>query len=160
MQSYHKTHKTVPLPPLIDEDLAVRLPARLLISARTPEEAEARARRIHAASSRRDCPFVCASAGDLPDDERLLRVLYAELLEHAAGGTLFINAVDTMPTTVQRLVIALMDEVAPGSGSVPTVRLICGTSVPLLERVVDGRFADVLFYRLNIIHLMHPEPQA
>jgi DNA-binding NtrC family response regulator len=38
--------------------------------------------------------------------------------------------------------------------------MISGTSVSLLDCIAAGRFAEALFYRLNIIHLTHPRESA
>jgi two-component system nitrogen regulation response regulator NtrX len=156
MQPIAIANETVPLPVLEDEHLACRSSARLLISARSPGEAEARARRIHGIGCHGDGPFVCADAGDLPIDDRLLRLRCAHLLDSAAGGTLFIDAVHTMPASVQDVFIALMDELAPERDTPQAVRIISGTSVSLLECIAAGRFDESLFYRLNIIHLTQP----
>lgn len=145
----------VPLPVLEDEHLASRSSARLLISAPGLGEAEARARRIHGDGGHSDGPFVCADAGDLPTDDRLLRLRCADLLHSAASGTLFIDAVHTMHASVQDVFIALMDELAPERDTPRAVRVISGTSVSLLECIAAGRFAESLFYRLNIIHLAY-----
>ena len=153
-------HETVPLPVVDDEHLAGRSSARLLISARRLGEAEARARRIHGSGRHGHGPFVCADAGDLPVDDRPLRLRCAHLLNSAAGGTLFIDAVHTMPASVQQVFIALMDELAPERDTPRAVRIITGTSVSLLECIAAGRFAEQLFYRLNIIHLTDPHESA
>jgi DNA-binding NtrC family response regulator len=141
--------------PDLDEHLASRSSARLLISLRGLREAEAWARRIHDIGCRGDRPFVSADAGDLPTDDRLLRLKCAHLLACAAGGTLFIDAVHTMPASVQHVFIALIDELAPDRDTARAVRIISGTSVSLLECIAAGSFAEALFYRLNIIHLTH-----
>lgn len=158
MQSSALVDQTVSWPVLEDEPLAGRSSARLLISARSVGEAEARARRIHGSGRHSDGPFVCADAARLSCDVRVLRLMCAHLLYRAAGGTLFIDAVHTMPAGVQDVFIALVDELAPERDTPRAVRIISGTSVPLLEWIAAGRFAAPLFYRLNIIHLTVPHP--
>jgi DNA-binding NtrC family response regulator len=43
-------------------------------------------------------------------------------------------------------------EFAPSA--MAAVRLISGTTEPLLDRVTAGTFSEHLFYRLNVIHLI------
>jgi DNA-binding NtrC family response regulator len=144
---------------LSDDDLASRSPARLLITAASSGEAETHARRIHRLSAHRDGPFVRAEASSFPVDYELLRQMCADLLEAAADGTLFINAVETMPATVQAVFIELLDELGPARDTSKAVRVLSGTSVSLLDCVAAGTFAEQLFYRLNIVHLIDPKSE-
>jgi DNA-binding NtrC family response regulator len=58
-----------------------------------------------------------------------------------------------MPAQVQRTLIPLVERLESERESSPAIRLITGTTVSLLERVIAGTFSELLFYRLNIIHL-------
>jgi DNA-binding NtrC family response regulator len=139
-----------------DDDLASHSPARLLITAASSGAAETQARRIHDFGVHRDGPFVRAAASDLPVDGQSLRQMCVQWLDEAAGGTLFVNAVETMPTTVQGVFVELLNELGQARDAAKAVRLISGTAVSLLDRVAAGTFDETLFYRLNIIHLTRP----
>jgi DNA-binding NtrC family response regulator len=135
-----------------DVDLATRSPARLLISARTPQAVETLARRIHSAGPRAPFPFGHISGAELPV-QRDLKEYYANVLAAATGGSVLVSAVEEMPPVVQDALIELLDELEGASSRAAGVRLISGTTVSLLDRVAAGAFSDRLFYRLNIIHL-------
>jgi transcriptional regulator of aromatic amino acid metabolism len=136
-----------------DEDLASGSTARLLITAVASEDAEACARRVHGLSARWQRPFVCAQAADLPGEVDSLRDACAHLLNEAAGGTLFVNDIEAMSPDVQEVFLELLDDLHASGSAAAAVRLVSGTTVPLLDRVAAGAFAEWLFYRLNVIHL-------
>ena len=143
-----------------EDDLASRSSARLLITDAALGKAETRARRIHRLGPYSNGPFVRVDASSFPIDEGLLRPMCVDLLDRAAGGTLFIDAVDTMPTTVQGVIIELIDELEPPRDTSRAVRLVSSTTASLLECVAARSFAEGLFYRLNIIHLVDPNGAA
>jgi sigma-54 specific flagellar transcriptional regulator A len=143
-----------------DETVARRSSARLLISAATAAAAATIARRIHDASSRTELPFVQLRAGDFPIDPGSLKATCARVLEVATGGTLFISDVETLPPLVQYRLIELLEDLERARAPQTAVRLIAGTTVPLFARVTAGRFSELLFYRLNILHLKAGEPTS
>jgi hypothetical protein len=69
-----------------DVNLASRSPARLLITASTPQAVETLARRIHGIGLRAQFPFVMTWAGELPTDAQALRDDCARLLDAAAAA--------------------------------------------------------------------------
>ena len=137
-----------------DEAVACRCAARLLITASTDRGAETLARRIHGAGPRARRPFVRVRAGDLPVGPQALRDYCGRVLDRAAGGSVLIEAVEEMPTTVQDALIDLLAGLEFRRRPSAAVRLISGTTVSLLDHIVAGRFSEQLFYRLNIIHLI------
>jgi DNA-binding NtrC family response regulator len=139
-----------------DEDLASRSRATLLITAIGVGESEACARRVHGLSARGRLPFVHADAGQFPTGLRELRSTCSDLLDAAAGGTLYVNAIEAMPPLVQEGFIDLLNELGSARDATAGVRLVAGTSVSLFECIAAGSFAQSLFYRLNIIHLTLP----
>ncbi len=136
-----------------DEDVASRSPARLLITAPTPQAVETLALRIHERGPRARFPFVRTYAADLPVRPEVLRQYCASVLAAAAGGSMLISDVEETPPLVHDVLLEWLDsfESAPHPAA---VRLISGTTVSLLDRVTAGTFPDRLFYRLNIIHLV------
>lgn len=91
-------------------------------------------------------------------DERYLRAILTRAMSTGVGRprSVVIHAVDALNTVLQAEVMALV-----GTLSVPNVcacRLITTTAVSLFERVVQGRFDQELFYRLNEIHIKVGDP--
>jgi DNA-binding NtrC family response regulator len=132
------------------------------------------AQTIHQRSNRRDNPFVAINCAAIPET-----LLESELFgyrkgaftgadrdhdgyfKRAEGGTLFIDDIDDLPMTVQvKLLRALQErEIEPlgGSGTLSVdFRLICATKVNLQDLVVQGKFREDLYYRLNVIPLRLP----
>lgn len=137
-----------------DEEVARRCAARLLISASTAGGVETIARRIHEAGPRARRPFLHLWACDFPIEPEVLREYCSSVLDRAAGGSLLIDGVEEMPSTVQDTLIELLAGLEFSRRPRDAVRLISGTTVSLLERIAGGTFSGQLFYRLNIIHLM------
>ena len=142
------------LPITADEDLARGCAARLLISASIERNVEVLARRIHEGGPRAHCPFLQLWACDFPIEPEVLREYCSSVLDRAAGGSLLIDGVEEMPSTVQDTLIELLDELELTRRPCDAVRLISGTTVSVLDRIAAGTFSDRLFYRLNIIHFM------
>jgi two-component system response regulator FlrC len=133
--------------------------ATILIQGESGTGKELLARLIHESSPRHAGPFLTLSCA-LPEGP-----LTAELFgsgkepgstakpgafERAAGGTLVLEAVDALTPGLQgQLLQALQDR--PGD-----VRLISLASRDLLAEVKAGRFAEDLYYRLNVIPLNLP----
>src|SRR5688572_21896657 len=147
------SNSVVALRAIEDEVLVSRSCARLLITAATAPAVETIARRIHA-GMRAEFPFVRTSAGDLPITPRMLRTTCSNLLDAATGGSLLVSDVETMPLLVQEEFIELLEELALARAPAAAVRLISGTTVPLVDRVAAGRFSERLFYRLNTLHFV------
>jgi two-component system C4-dicarboxylate transport response regulator DctD len=137
-----------------DECLAARSVASLLITATTSRRVELVARRIHLASIRADRPFVQERARSLPLAAGPLREGWSDLLDAAAGGSVLLSDVDELPETVQQVLIGLFDELEHERDGAAAARLVSGSTVSLLQRVLAGTFSAQLFYRLNVIHVV------
>ena len=137
-----------------DVNVASRSPARLLITASTPQAVETLARRIHGIGPRAQFPFVMTSAGALPVGAQALKEDCVRFLDAAAGGSVLVSAVEEMPAAVQEGLIDLLAGLESARRPSAAVRLISGTTVSLFDRVAAGTFSKRLFYRMNIIHLM------
>jgi DNA-binding NtrC family response regulator len=132
-----------------DEVMAYRHRVALLISGRTAADVQRAAHRIHARQFGDTAAFVTVNARTLPCHSGRLQRHLAEPLAASQGGTLFLSDIEQMPIRAQDVFLEVLAERFP-----PSVRLISGTTVPLFERVAAGHFAEELFYRLNVIHLM------
>ncbi len=132
------------------------------------------ARAVHEASTRHDGPFVAINCTAIPET-----LLESELFGYrkgaftgaerdhkgyfarAHGGSLFIDDIDDLPVNVQVKLLRVIQEreIEPvGGGETVAVdfRLITATKEDLKSTVVQGRFREDLYYRLNVIPLMLP----
>jgi len=136
------------------------------------------ARAIHAASPRRDAPFVqvdCAGlAGPLLEAELygVARGAYTGAHESRAGrfeaagaGTLFLDEIAELPLSGQaKLLRALEEGTFERVGETRTRRLrarvIAATHVDLERAVAEGRFRADLYFRLRVVALVVPPLRA
>jgi len=135
---------------------------------------EVLARHIHFESGRRNAPFIAVNCAALVES-----LLESELFGHekgaftdanqtragkfelANGGTLFLDEVgDMSPGGQAKLLRVLEDKVVVrvgGSQTIPVdVRVIAATNQPLEEMIVEKRFREDLFFRLNVVNLSLP----
>jgi len=148
--------------------------ADLLIVGDTGSGKEVVARAIHDLSPRATRPVVvidCAALpGSLIESELFgheagafpgaLRPRYGKF-EHARGGTILLDEIGSMPLDLQTKLLRVIQErtiTRLGSNEpVPLdVRFIALSKVDLQREVVEGRFRDDLFYRLNVVKLHVP----
>lgn len=148
--------------------------ASILIQGESGTGKELIARAIHHHSLRASKPFVAINCGALPEN-----LLESELFGYtkgaftdaktdkkglfrsAEGGTIFLDEISEMPTSLQvKLLRALQEhEVTPVGSSVPIkfdARIVAATNRNLEEEVANGSFREDLFYRLNVIEIYLP----
>jgi two-component system C4-dicarboxylate transport response regulator DctD len=89
-------------------------------------------------------PFFKRSADGLGREELVIA------LSNCIGGTLFLDAIETMPPDTQ---IALQDHM---DGTDPMPRIIAGSNVPLDQLERDGRLMVDLFYRVSTVTVRIP----
>jgi two-component system response regulator GlrR len=132
------------------------------------------ARAIHAASSRRERPFVAVSCrntdhdgleselfGEEPDEAGHAEPLRDGALQRAHGGTLLLDEIGDLPVKLQ---IALAKAVAKdhipsrggGEAKRADVRLICTTSRDLKPLMDTGAFLKDLYYQISILPVEIP----
>jgi two-component system response regulator PilR (NtrC family) len=133
------------------------------------------ARAIHYNSLRGDRPFVALNCGGLPEtllESELFGHMRGAftgadankkgLIEAAEGGTIFLDEIGEMNTTMQvKLLRVLQDRRFRRLGGTEEVqadiRVIAATNQDLQKLVAGGRFREDLFYRINVIP-MHLAP--
>lgn len=148
--------------------------ATVLITGESGTGKEVVADAIHAASPRRERPFIKVSCAALPET-----LLEDELFGHekgaftgahirkegrfelANGGTLFLDEIGEISPSVQvKLLRVLQDgkfERIGGTRTLDTdVRIIAATNRDLDKEVEERRFREDLYYRLNVIHIKIP----
>ncbi|MGB6105197.1 MAG: nitrogen regulation protein NR(I) [Pusillimonas sp.] len=146
----------------------------VLITGESGTGKELIARALHEHSSRSSGPFVALNAAAIPKD-----LLEAELFGHERGaftgatqqrrgrfeeahnGTLFFDEIGDMPFELQTRLLRVLAEGSfyrvGGSQAIrANVRIVAATHQPLEQRVVEGRFREDLFHRLNVIRLRLP----
>ncbi|MDI5984035.1 sigma-54 dependent transcriptional regulator [Halomonas sp. M4R5S39] len=132
------------------------------------------ARAIHERSRRGGRPFVAINCGAVPES-----IIESELFghekgaftgaverrigkfEHAEGGTVFLDEIESMPLALQvKLLRVLQERCVERLGSnepVPLdIRVIAATKVDLKVAAEAGRFREDLYYRLNVVTLPIP----
>jgi DNA-binding NtrC family response regulator len=135
---------------------------------------EVLARAIHGESPRNEGPFVAVSCAALTES-----LLESELFGHergaftgaiarrkgkfeaAHGGTLFLDEVGDIGPKLQLDLLRVLEErkFHRVGGNEPIdvdVRIIAATNRDLKKAVVEGKFREDLFYRLNVIPILIP----
>ena len=132
------------------------------------------ARAIHAASARREGPFIKVNCAAIPDG-----LLESELFGHekgaftgahrrkagqfefAKGGTIYLDEIAELPLGLQaKLLHVLQDFKFARVGGHELIdvdaRVIAATNRDLEKALVRGEFREDLYYRLNVVELMVP----
>ncbi|MCG5076089.1 sigma-54-dependent Fis family transcriptional regulator [Paraburkholderia tagetis] len=154
---------------VIDRGIAV------LVRGETGSGKDVFANALHAASARRDGPFVAINCASLPE-----HLIESELFGYRAGaftgaqregrrgkilqangGTLFLDEIGDMPLALQARLLRVLEEreVTPlGSEAVIKVdfQLISASHRDLAALVANGQFREDLYYRLNGVAVSVP----
>ena len=144
--------------------------SRLLITGPAGAGKEVAARLLHSWSLRADSAFVSVNSARITP-ERFEEELFGEevdgnlvrpgLLERADGGTLYFDEVSDMPLSTQARILRVLTEQAfvrvGGNRQIRVdVRVVSSTSRNLEQEIMEGRFREDLFYRLNVVPVMVP----
>lgn len=149
--------------------------ANLLICGESGTGKELFAQSIHAASLRKDKPFVAVNCAAIPEgllESELFgyeegaftgarRQGKAGMFELAHTGTLFLDEIGDLPLTLQGRLLRVLQERelvrVGGTHVIPLdVRVLCATHQDLRQLVAEERFRADLFYRLNVLSLRLP----
>ena len=149
-------------------------PANVLITGESGTGKELVAQCIHANSKRSHKPFVPLNCGGLPEplveselfghakgaftDAKQNR---AGLMEHAKGGTFFLDEIGELPMHLQvKFLRVLEDHKIRRLGSNQEIeidiRLISATNRNIKELIGEGKFREDLFYRINTFEIHLP----
>lgn len=132
------------------------------------------ARAIHAASNRKNGPFIPVNCGAIPEE-----LLESELFGHekgsftgaqktktgrfelADGGTIFLDEIGDMSPNLQvKLLRVLQEREFERIGGIKSIRVdirvIAATHRDLEKAVADAKFREDLYYRLNVIPVELP----
>jgi len=148
--------------------------ATVLIRGESGTGKELVARAIHFSSTRKGNPFVAVNCAALPEN-----LIESELFGHekgafsgavqqrkgrfelANGGTIFLDEIGDISTSVQVRLLRVLQEhaferVGGSEGLRVNIRVIAATSQNLERAIEDGRFREDLFYRLNVFPIHIP----
>jgi two-component system response regulator PilR (NtrC family) len=149
-------------------------PSSVLITGESGTGKELVARAIHNIGVRKDKPFVVINCGGIPEN-----LLESELFGHSKGaftgadrekeglfatasqGTVFLDEIGELPMTLQiKLLRAVQQKSFTSLGSTKEVkvdvRILAATNRNLEKEVIEGRFREDLYYRLNVIQIHMP----
>ncbi len=148
--------------------------ADVLIIGDTGTGKEVAARVLHEESARANAPFVAINCGAIPADmieselfgheagafPGATRARYGKF-EHARGGTIFLDEIESMPAETQVKLVRVVQERAItrlGSNDLIEldVRFIAASKADLEQEAAEGRFRSDLMYRLNVVTLRMP----
>ncbi|MEM7443612.1 MAG: sigma-54 dependent transcriptional regulator [Pseudomonadota bacterium] len=133
------------------------------------------AKAIHQFGGRPAGPFVAINCGALPAE-----IIESELfghergaftgavgqrigkLEHANGGTVFLDEIESMPLDLQVKLLRVLEtrslERLGANTPIPLdIRIVAATKQDLVKASEEGRFRADLYYRLNVVVLRMPE---
>ncbi len=147
----------------------------VLITGETGTGKELAARAIHAGSSRAERPFVALNCAALTES-LLENELFGHgrgaftgaaasrpgLIEHASGGTMFLDEIGTMSKTLQAKLLRALESgevrrIGENDSRQVDVRFLAATNIDLKTAIDQGEFRSDLFYRLNL-HRVHMPP--
>lgn len=146
----------------------------ILISGESGTGKELVAKAIHKQSPRKDTPFVVINCAGIPEN-----LIESELFgykkgaftgaaadkeglfEAADGGTVFLDEVGELPPLIQVKLLRVIQErtftaVGGTEEKKVDVRLISATNKNLEQEVIEKRFREDLYFRLNVIHIKMP----
>jgi DNA-binding NtrC family response regulator len=148
--------------------------APVLILGESGTGKEVMAQMIHHWSPRAAGPLVAANCAGLPES-----LIESELFGHtkgaftgasqtregyfraASGGTLFLDEIGELPLHLQPKLLRVLEsgQITPVGSDAPVqvdTRLIAATNRDLSKEVLEGRFRDDLYYRINVVELIVP----
>ncbi|MEO1920155.1 MAG: sigma-54 dependent transcriptional regulator [Paracoccaceae bacterium] len=149
------------------------LPTSVLFTGASGTGKEVAARTLHTMSDRADFPFVPVNCAAI-SSEAIANELFGYiknspagdahqngLLFHARGGTLFLDEIVELPLKVQGTLLRVIEEkrIRPiGSlREVPlNLRFMFSTNSDLEKAVIDGRFREDLYHRINVVNVKMP----
>src|SRR3990170_2287534 len=146
----------------------------VLITGETGTGKEIIAKAIHQNSSRAKKRFVVINCGAIPSGLMESELFGHEKgsftganrqairkLEHANGGTVFLDELSSLPLPLQvKLLRVIQERTIEPIGSLISsyidVRFIAATNVSLEDEVQKGNFREDLYYRLNVLPIIVP----
>ncbi len=179
LESRYGFHRMIGKSPLMQRiyqliEMVCDTSGNVLITGESGTGKELVAKAIHYNGARKNGPFMAVNCAAIPEN-----LLESELFGYrkgaftdakidkeglvvgAAGGTLFLDDVTEMPTSLQAKILRVIEEreVRPlgGTTSYPTdIRIISTSNRDIQERIDQGLFRSDLYYRLRVIDIDLP----
>ncbi len=151
-------------------DKVTKSNGRVMLAGPAGSGKEIAARYIHAHSNRASAPFVTVNCANI-DPDRMEEALFGKestergiepgLLEQANGGVVFFDEVADMPLGTQSKILrVLVDQKFQRAGGSEMVevdlRVISSTNKDLDQEIVENRFRQELYHRLNVVPIEVP----
>jgi len=148
--------------------------SRILITGQTGTGKELVARKIHKSSSRAESPFVVFNS-TLLQEKKYEKQLFGEeyengtidygILEKANNGTLLLDEISEIPFEIQSNILRTLTDQKfkriNGSKDIfVNIRIISSTSKNLKKLIVENKFREDLYHRLNVIAINLPPLQS
>jgi len=129
---------------------------------------------IHQYSTRKHAPYIAVNCGAIPEgtiDSELFGHLKGSFtgalsdrkgyFQEADNGTIFLDEVAELPVSTQVRLLRVLESgefIKVGSSKVQktNVRIIAATNINIQKAIMDGRFREDLYYRLNTVPLHIP----
>ncbi len=155
-------------------DQVARTSTNIMITGESGTGKELIARAIHGQSSRADKGFVAINCGGIPEtlmESELFGYKKGAftgattdkkgLFKEADGGTIFLDEIGELSTPIQVKILRAVQEkvfkpVGGNEDITVDMRIISATNKNLEDEVIEGRFREDLFYRLNVIEIKMP----
>lgn len=148
--------------------------ANVLISGESGSGKEVIAKAVHELGDKKDGPFIAINCSAIPEN-----LLESELFGHAKGsftgasdkkvglfeeankGTLFLDEIGDLSLPLQAKLLRVLQErkvkrIGENQYRDISARIICATHKDLRKEVLEGRFREDLFFRLNVIPIYIP----
>lgn len=146
----------------------------VLITGESGVGKEAFSKIIHQLSARKHNTFIAINCGAIPEG-----TINSELFGHEKGaftgatsdrkgyfetvdgGTIFLDEIGEMPLDTQSFLLRVLESgefIRVGSSATQTtdVRVVAATNVNLMDKIVQGKFREDLYYRLNTVPIFVP----
>ncbi|MEE4242283.1 MAG: sigma-54 dependent transcriptional regulator [Desulfopila sp.] len=148
--------------------------ADILVLGETGTGKELVARSLHEQSYRRNKNFVAVNCGAVSEsiiesdlfghevgaftDARTQRI---GKFEHANGGTIFLDEIESMPLRLQIHLLRILQErslerMGSNDSIALDIRVVAASKIDLLKAAEQGNFREDLYYRLNVVCLEIP----
>ena len=148
--------------------------ATILITGESGTGKELAARAIHSLSNRKDKPFVAVNCAALPET-----LLESELFGHVKGsftgaiadklgkfeaahkGTIFLDEIGETSENFQVKLLRVLqsgeiDKIGSVTSKIVDVRVIAATNKDIKQIVIEKKFREDLFYRINVLNIHLP----
>ncbi len=154
--------------------MVAKTQSNILVIGESGTGKELAARAIHYDSERAGGPFVTVDCATIPSEIMESELFGHEkgaftgahekktgLVEHADGGTVFLDEIGDLDTNLQKKLLRFLQEReimrVGGSARIKlNVRIVAATNKDLEQEVQAKRFREDLYYRLNVVTIRMP----